>query len=80
YKAKHLEEELACSTEGRQFLQSLHDMLSIYGYRKADVHEFIGTTWIENPALVLAHIQVLIESGYDFEEEFQQKAAQRQQS
>lgn len=80
YKAKHLEEELACSTEGRQFLQSLHDMLSIYGYRKADIHEFAGTTWIENPALVLAHIQVLIESGYDFEKEFQQKAAQRQQS
>ncbi|MFC7392181.1 PEP-utilizing enzyme [Scopulibacillus cellulosilyticus] len=74
-----LEENLSRIDDGKVFLASLKDLMKEYGYRKANTHEFIGHTWLEDLRDPLSTIQTYIRDDYDFEKDFSQKVQKREQ-
>jgi pyruvate,water dikinase len=65
---------------GRAFLEKVGVFLEEYGYRATHSHEFVDETWVENPAPALGVIARYLETGYDFEREFAEVVAKREQA
>ncbi|MBM7645913.1 pyruvate,water dikinase [Scopulibacillus daqui] len=75
-----LEDNLSKTDDGQTFLSSLKDLMTEYGYRKENTHEFIGHTWLEDLRDPLSAIQAYIRDDYDFEKDFKQKVQKREEN
>ena len=60
---------LAASAEGREFLGNLDQYRLEYGNRSMYTHEYLSTTWRENPTPIIEALRGYLTSGYDFEKD-----------
>ncbi|MEK3924032.1 PEP-utilizing enzyme [Paenibacillus sp. FSL K6-2393] len=73
-----LKSVLATSDIGLMFLEQIKRFLAVYGYRSTDSHEFLEKTWKEDIDFVLALVQSLQQSSYDFDSHFENVIKKRE--
>jgi phosphohistidine swiveling domain-containing protein len=64
--------ELAACDEGRELLQSIDAYQREYGYRSMYTHEYLSTTWREDPTPIVEALRGYLASDYDFERDVRQ--------
>jgi len=71
-------EKLQGTEAGQAFLAKLELFLEVYGYRTRNSHEFLDSTWVENPEHVLTTLAEYIQKDYSFEDEFAKGVRERE--
>ncbi|WP_284654700.1 PEP-utilizing enzyme [Paenibacillus thiaminolyticus] len=76
--AHQLKERLENIEAGCTLLEEINSFLRVFGYRSTDSHEFLVKTWKEDIDFVLALIQSLHQSEYDFNSHFKTVVEKRE--
>jgi len=64
--------DLAASDEGRALLRDIDAYRLEYGNRSMYTHEYLSTTWRENPTPIIEALRGYLLSDYDFEKDLRQ--------
>ena len=64
--------DLAASDEGRELLRDIDAYRLEYGNRSMYTHEYLSTTWRENPTPIIEALRGYLTSDYDFEKNVRQ--------
>jgi pyruvate,water dikinase len=64
--------DLAASDEGRELLRDIDAYRLEYGNRSMYTHEYLSTTWRENPTPIIEALRGYLTSDYDFEKSVRQ--------
>ena len=75
--AEQVETALEATEAGRAFLQATRAFLEAYGYRATNSHEFVEEIWVENPTPAFNVIARHLETGYNFEQEYNELVESR---
>ncbi len=68
---------LAASVEGRDFLEDIEKYKNEYGNKSMYAHEYVYTTWRENPTPIIEALRGYLLSDYDCEKDVRQLRANR---
>ena len=68
---------LAASDEGRRLLHQLDAYKNEFGNKSMYTHEYIFTTWRENPTPIVEALRGYLDSDYDYEKDVRQLRANR---
>ena len=63
---------LAGSDEGRSLIKGIDSYRSEYGYKSLYTHEYLSTTWLENPAPIIEALRGYLVQDYDYEKDVRQ--------
>ena len=63
---------LATSEEGRGLLKDIDEYKTQYGNKSMWAHEYIFTTWRENPTPIVEGLRGYLTSDYDYEQDVRQ--------
>ena len=72
--------ELATSAEGRGLLQDIDAYKFEYGNKSMYTHEYLFTTWRENPTPIVEALRGYLTGDYDYEKDVRQLRANRQEA
>lgn len=75
--AKGVMDVLATSEDGRSLLSDLDAYKMEYGNKAIYTHEYIFTTWRENPTPIVEALRGYLDSGYDYEKDVRRLREER---
>jgi phosphohistidine swiveling domain-containing protein len=69
---------LGTTDEGRELLRAIDAYRLEYGNKSMYTHEYLFTTWRENPAPIIEALRGYVDTDYDYEQEVKQLRAGRE--